>query len=98
MQTNTCPFHYIRLSLAESKSSAKVIAGLHRFLVPSLPKTQERPGYTYVITLLDLPPLPESQDTACETTTPAAGDPRKNDVEGDPSKNYSGGASNLLDP
>ena len=40
---NRCPFIHIRLSLAESRSSATVVAGLHRFLVPLLPKTHLGP-------------------------------------------------------
>ena len=37
---NMRPFRHRQPFFAESRSSAKVIAGLHRFLVPSLPKTQ----------------------------------------------------------
>jgi len=41
LRTNMSPFHRRRPFFAESRSSAKLIAGLHRFLVPSLPKTQD---------------------------------------------------------
>jgi hypothetical protein len=40
LRTNMSPFHRGWPFFAESRSSAKVSAGLHRFLVPSLPKTQ----------------------------------------------------------
>jgi hypothetical protein len=44
LRTTTCPFRHLRLFLAENKSSAKVIAGLHRFLVPSLSRTPSLSG------------------------------------------------------
>ena len=40
LRTNMSPFHRRRPFFAESRSSAKVITGLHLFLVPSLPKTR----------------------------------------------------------
>ena len=39
-----CPFHHRRPFFAESKSFAKVIAGLHRFLVPLFSKTRSLSG------------------------------------------------------
>jgi hypothetical protein len=45
LRTHLWSFRHRRPYFAESRSSATVIAGLHRFLVPSLPKTQNTRGF-----------------------------------------------------
>jgi hypothetical protein len=42
-----CPFRHRRPFFAESRSSAKVIAGLHRFLVPPLSKAHYHKASAY---------------------------------------------------
>src|SRR6266571_9301024 len=48
LRTAVCPFRYRRPFFAENRSSAQVIAGLHRFLVLPLSKTLNPAGASSV--------------------------------------------------
>src|SRR5262249_4960937 len=86
---STLTWSLSRLS-AEMGCTRKTFTGhVRRIEDAGLITVEERPGHTFVITLLDLPPEADEQGAAPEIPTRDESDLRKN---------YPGGEQNLLDP
>jgi hypothetical protein len=81
-KTGTCWPSLGRLSTQLGCTRKSAAGYLQRLVDAKLIAIEERSGHTYMITLLDLPPLPEPQEPGCVKMTQVEGDPRKNDAGG----------------